>query len=439
MPHARRWSDARKLTAILAAAFVLRLVCAVGLQWHLDHGTKELCLIAGDADGYWQLAGKIVRGENFEIYQPPRQVMRMPGFPVLLAIPQTLFGDNVLAVRIWLAMIGTSACWFTYLLGKDLCNATVGLWAAAITAVSPVLALFSVLLLSETPFAAAMTASLVALVRLHRTLKLPAPQPVWWWAGASGLLIAVATYIRPTWLLVAPMAAVLMLLVRRGSPDPAERRAEFWRRISAAAILCLVCYAALLPWGYRNWKVTGHWTVTTFWVGPSLYDGLNPQANGDSEMTFFDEENLLGRMSEYEMDREYRRRAWDYARQNPGRALQLMGIKLARYAAIWPNAAQFQQPWMQAVVAASFSMILFPALYGTWCLRQRWDVLIAAWGPILYFAAIHMLFVGSIRYRLPAEYALAVLSGVGMSTWFKNQSMVEDTLVLSPRPRGGEG
>lgn len=411
MPDRRRWSKPTKLTAILAVAFVLRLVTAVGLQRHLDHGSGEVCLIPGDADGYWQLAGKIAAGEDFAIYQPPRYVMRMPGFPLLLALPRLIFGDNRLAARIWLAVIGTSACGLTYLLGKELCDSTVGLWAATITAVSPVLTIFSVLLLSETPFAAAMTASLVVLVRLHRSLNQPAQHRELLAAGLSGLLIAIATYMRPTWLLVAPLSAGLML--------PGNERL---RRLRAAAMVCVACYAALLPWGLRNLKITGHWTVTTFWVGPSLYDGLNPAANGDSNMAFFDEENLLGRMSEYEMDREYRRRAWQYARENPGRAWQLVLIKLSRYWMPWPNAAQFQLPWMQAVVAASFLMILFPAIYGTWHARRRPDILIATWGPMLYFAAVHMLFVGSIRYRLPAEYAFAVLSGIGVTELFRRRT-----------------
>jgi hypothetical protein len=197
-------------------------------------------------------------------------------------------------------------------------------------------------------------------------------------------------------------------------------------------------FVALLPWGLRNQSITGHFTLTTFWVGPSLYDGLNPEATGDSNMTFFDRENLLGRMSEYDMDREYRRRAWRYAADHPGRAVELMFIKLARYWTLWPNASQFRQAWMQAVVAISFSLILIPAIYGTWLMRQRWDVLLIAWGPILYFAAVHMVFVGSIRYRLPAEYPLAVLSGVGVVEFLRSR-WAPSHRTAGVEPRGFPG
>jgi hypothetical protein len=41
----------------------------------------QLCLIPGDAEGYWELAGKLAAGQEFSIYDPPRRLLRMPGFP----------------------------------------------------------------------------------------------------------------------------------------------------------------------------------------------------------------------------------------------------------------------------------------------------------------------------------------------------------------------
>ncbi len=403
------WTQAQErnwLFAILATAFLLRLACAVGIQQHLDQGSREVCLIPGDADGYWRLAGKIAQGQDFAIYEPPRYVMRMPGFPALLALPRLIFPESLLTARIWLAVVGTSACWFTYLLGKELVGIPAGLWAAAVTAISPVLAVFSVLILSETPFAAALTASLVMLAKLDRRLASPLLPGERRLAIFAGLSIAVATMMRPTWLLIAPIVFLGLL-----------RSADFSRRLRAGLLVLAAAYGALLPWGLRNQAVSGHFTLTTFWVGPSLYDGLNPQATGDSDMQFFDDENLLTLMSEYEMDQEYRRRAWQFVAEHPARTLELMAIKLWRYWSPWPNARQFQSTTTRLIVAASFLALLIPALAGTWQMRNRPLVLACTWGPLLYFAAVHLWFVGSIRYRLPAEYPLAVLSGTGLAAW----------------------
>src|SRR5947199_1408493 len=95
---------------IMVVALVLRLAFALGVQRIVSAQPGRLCLIAGDAEGYWELAGKLSRLEEFSIYDPPRKAMRMPGFPALLAIPRMLFGDSPLAARIVLAAVGTAAC-----------------------------------------------------------------------------------------------------------------------------------------------------------------------------------------------------------------------------------------------------------------------------------------------------------------------------------------
>ena len=66
-------------------------------------------------------------------------------------------------------------------------------------------------------------------------------------------------------------------------------------------------------------------------MGPSLYDALSPQANGDSDMTFFDRDNLMAKMSEYEVNRHYTQKAWEFVRTHPGRTLELAAIRQTEY------------------------------------------------------------------------------------------------------------
>jgi hypothetical protein len=57
--------------------------------------------------------------------------------------------------------------------------------------------------------------------------------------------------------------------------------------------------------------------------------------------------------------------------------------------------------------------VLVLAGLGLWQSRAaplRW---LAAAGPFFYFALVHAVFIGSLRYRLPAEYALLVMTAVG--------------------------
>jgi 4-amino-4-deoxy-L-arabinose transferase-like glycosyltransferase len=387
-------------------------------------------VIEGDANGYWSLAKKLANGDDYAIYAPERRVMRMPGFSLLLALSVKLAGPNLLFVRIALAIVGTIACWMLYWLGCELFDRRVGTLAAGLAAVSPALVGFSVVVLTETLFAACLTGSLVLLAKLTRqrwrssqlrknsqsdtapefrsastgdqVAPLRDAQLVR--AFVAGVLIALACYVRPTWLLVAPGFALIHWAVL------SFRKTALLEGVAIMIGLVIT----LAPWTIRNYQVTGHVIPTTLWVGPSLYDGLNEHATGDSDMRFFDNENLMASMSEYEMDKEYQRRAWKFVRENPGRAISLGFIKFWRFWKPWPNAQQFQSWWLCLGLALFVvPMIAFGAI-GFWKHRRDWDVVLLTAGPIIYFSAIHSLFIGSLRYRLPAEYPFLILTSVGM-------------------------
>ena len=419
-PRGHVWA----LVAVLGLALSLRLVAAFVVQQRLRPG--EICLIAGDATGYWELGRKLAAGDDYAIYDPPRYVLRMPGFPALLAVCQLVFGENLLATRLLLALVGTAACGLVYWLGCELFDPTTGLVAAALTAVWPTMILFSVLILSETLFAATMTASLIAVAKLLSELAqagatggLPASAgatspgtggqaasgtPFGTLAVVTGVLIALTTCVRPTWLLAGPFVAGVLLVVGR-----AHRRAWI-----AAALVLVGLAVTLAPWTLRNHRVTGHLVPTTLWVGPSLYDGLNPQADGSSHMEFVEREGVYQRMSEYDADQHYRAKAWAFARENPGRAAWLGVLKLSRYLSPWPNADQFRHPVANIGLFTLFAAMIGLAAFGLW--RHRHDP--RAWliplVPFVYFALIHTVFVGSLRYRLPAEYPLMILTAAGL-------------------------
>lgn len=392
-----------RLAFILALAFLLRAACAIGLQVTLDQ-RGQTYLIPGDAEGYWELASDLAAGREYSIYTPPRRVLRMPGFPALLAIPIGLFGDHQLPVRLLLAAVGTLACASVYWLGRILFSESIGLMAALIAALLPTFVGFSPLILSETAFAAALVASLAPAALLAQRLQTKASaSAVFGPAVLCGVLIGLANYIRPSWLLAAPALALVAIVAGRSS-------ARSW---SAAVVIVATTFATLLPWAIRNHRITGHFVLTTLWMGPSLYDGLNPEATGDSNMAFYDRENKLGQMSEYDVDRDYRDRAWTYAFQHPGRAIELAFIKLGRFWKPWPNSDQFGHWTARLAVFLSSVPLWLAAAYGIYRVRPSWIVIAMTVGPLVYFSAVHMLFVGSLRYRLPAEYPLAVLAAAG--------------------------
>jgi hypothetical protein len=230
-------------------------------------------------------------------------------------------------------------------------------------------------------------------------------------AVVAGILAAIATLIRPTWFLIAPLFAAMYLLA------PGNRKP----RLISAALLLGTFVLSMTPWAIRNHRITGHFVATTLWVGPSLYDGLSPQATGGSDMTFIETDGLYRQpgMSEYDNDRHYRRLAFDFVRAHPLRAAQLAATKLARFWNPLPNAEQFGHWTVRLVVGLFEAPVLLLAAVGLWRSRRsvwRW---LPATAPVLYFALAHTVFIGSLRYRLPAEYALLVLTAVGCGYFFR--------------------
>jgi 4-amino-4-deoxy-L-arabinose transferase-like glycosyltransferase len=409
---------------ILLGAFALRIAAACWLQHDLDVNKRRPFLITGDAEGYWELGREIARGEPYQLYDPPRRVERMPGYPAFVAVAIRLSeacglpaDRHYFVARLMMALVGTLNCGLVAWLGRELFETRTANLAAAITAVAPPLIGFSVILLSETPFATGLLLSLGCLARLTRraapgesagagALRLNV------WAALSGLAIALAVYMRPSWLLAAPIFAVIFAVWL-------ARKQSLARALVPAALVVLVAYGALLPWAYRNHAVTGHWVFTTLWVGPSLYDGFNPHARGDSDLKFVDDDRLFERMSEYDVDRHYRERAWSFVRENPGQVVRLTLEKLKRFWMPWPNAKQFEGFLLTLAIAAYFVPLLLAAAIG-WLAGPRnfwgWTL---TWGPILYFCALHAVFLGSLRYRLPAEYPLAIAAAVGIQQVWK--------------------
>jgi 4-amino-4-deoxy-L-arabinose transferase-like glycosyltransferase len=410
----------KPLLCVMIGALAIRCGAAIVVQTFLDSQTPpQQFVIAGDANGYWELGQKISRGDTYEVHG--RKILRMPGFPMVLALAigvgQSVTGGsgNIVLARVLLAVVGTAACFLVYRLGEELFGRPAGLLAAVWVAISPTLVGFGALILSETLFALTMLLTLITGLKTVRAIEADRSLASrLGWGLLAGIATATGVYVRPGWMLAAPAFCVALLMLT----SVGHRRAA----TGAAIVLLIGLTLTLLPWAWRNHNVSGHWVFTTLWAGPSLYDGLNPNATGDSNMSFIENDQPFSRMNEYEVDRHYRDRAIMFARENPGRTFQLAIAKLVRYWSPVPNARQFSGPGMAIIAVLSFVPLLVLAIRGGWVFRRNLWVLLLTAGPIFYFAAIHSVFVGSVRYRLPAEYPLSVLAAAGLCNWLKIQT-----------------
>ncbi len=394
----------RGLWLILLLAIVLRLGLAGWWQWR--HGET---FVFGDSQSYWTLGQSLAAGEPYRF--GASAIFRTPGYPALLAPIFWLAGPtaSVFWGRAENALWGTVAVAAVAWLGRRLGGPKVGLWAAAAAALYPEAIASSVLVLSDTPFAALMVVQLALWVVAWQT---PQKWPACGWALLAGAVAGAASLVRPSWLLFTPFALFVSLAFE------AERR----RQAALGTLLLVGLLVVMLPWWIRNAAITGHFVPTSLQVGASLYDGLNPQATGASQMRLVDEyvQSLretgpssvpaVPAEGEYELDQRLRRAAVDWAAGHPGQVLQLAVVKLGRMWNLWPNEPAFAAWPVRVAVVFTFAPI---ALLGIMALARTtargWPYRLC-WLPALYLSGIHMLFVGSLRYRMPAMLPWMVLA-----------------------------
>jgi hypothetical protein len=178
----------------------------------------------------------------------------------------------------------------------------------------------------------------------------------------------------------------------------------------------------MLPWWIRNARVTGHFVPTTLQVGASLYDGLNPAATGGSNMDLVTARQAFWRRQaatdalpvgaplELTIDRALRDDALQWAYSHPGPTLELAARKFARTWNLWPNEGSFRSWPARMLIMLSYLPVLVLGLQGAWKYGSRGWPYVLCLLPTIYFALLHSVFVGSIRYRQPAMLTLTILA-----------------------------
>jgi 4-amino-4-deoxy-L-arabinose transferase-like glycosyltransferase len=404
------------LATVLEWALGLRVLAAILVEWYTRR--KGVLCVFPDTRIYWLLAETIGQGTTYEVLQwgdNPFFALRTPGYPLFLAACRLAFGDRTLPVRLVQAVLGAASVWLVYRLTARVAPPspawrgwTVPLVAAALAAIDPFLVATAALVLSEALFIPLMLLSLWALAMIWRgeTGATDCPRHRWPWAIVSGVASGAAVLVRPSWLLFVPaMLLAWLALSGRG------RRAEALR---GALLVGLGVLAVLAPWWVRNARVYGRFVPTALWTGASLYDGLNPHATGASDMDGFLGAPDIWPLGEEAQDAELFRRAVAFAREHPRRVVVLAAIKAARYWSPWPNADGFRAPAVAVASALFYVPLLALMALGAWDRRRDGRALVVLAGPLLYFAALHMVFASSMRYRIPAAVPALGLAAIGI-------------------------
>jgi tetratricopeptide (TPR) repeat protein len=394
-------------------AFVLRLVYLAELRH-----TPLFAVIIGDARQYDAWAQQIAGGQ----WIGKQGFYQTPLYPYLLAVSFKVFGHHVIVVRVIQAALGAASCVLLGLAGRLWFDLRVGLIAAALLAIYPPSIFFDGLIQKSSLDLFLMTSIVVTLARFHRRAH-------WSWLIVAGVALGLFTLNRENARVLYPIVIVWLLIGFRDRPL-AKRTA--WAAIFTAAIGII-----LLPVGLRNYHVGGEFLISTSQLGPNLYIGNHPGAQGSYEPLVPDHgnaayeredakqlaESALGRkLSPSEISNYWFSRSVNYIRNQPGEWLRLMGQKLlltfsAKEVVDTESIEAYSEysRVLRGFLWLGFGVMLPLAVFGAWQTRNDWRRLWILYAMLAGFSAAVVIFYVVARYRYPLVPIVILFGAAGLA------------------------
>ncbi len=406
----------------------------------------------GDSDSYWKLARALAFGRTYE-FDKLRcwQIFRTPGYPAILAPLFWIYGENppVIAGRIQGSLFGVLNIALIYYLTlcffRKVSNARISATCVAIYMVfDPTHILQSVSILSEESFMSFSLLLDILLLKLFQSIPLisvdetptkdatpscnkssPAllgKKSVFLLLGLA-LTNAISIYIRPSWFYFFPFAFLLLVIWfcfhSCAFKEKIRRLISAWKiLVFNFALVLILTHLFLLPWGIRNYSLTGRYIVTSLQMGASLYDGLNPRATGASDMSFVDDfrkaerddpSASLAEHFEVRLDQRLKSAALQWADENK---LEVIALGFKKLYSLWapiPRETTFSAPLLKYLLLTYYVPIFLLGIAGVLhsLICRRDEVFFAI--PALYVTLLHTIFVASIRYRVPVFFGIVIL------------------------------
>ncbi len=399
----------RWLLAVLAVAFALRVAAC----WHWR---AEL---ATDRDSYLAIAESLRTGGGFSTDGQTPTAFRPPLYPLMLAVVLPI---GEVGIAVFQLLLGTATVWLTFLIGRNLGHSLLGLLAAGVVAVDPLLLHYTPQLMTETLFTFLATLLLVQIVRSQPD---PESRSVTRSLGI-GVTFGLCALCRPTIWAFGGIVTVVWLMSCLRNRKPGYSRKN-------AAVLTAALLITIAPWVVRNTVVFGRPILMTTHGGYTLLLGNNPVFykevvrqpsgtvwSGDSlkrwqrslEVDMQREESPP--KTETARDRWMFNRAVGNIRADPSGFAAACWLRLQRFWNITPSGDTDMPLFFVWIIGLYYSLIFVPAAIGMWRLdRTAWQ----RWWPcavlLISITAVHLLYWSNTRMRAPLVPVIALLAARG--------------------------
>jgi Flp pilus assembly protein TadD len=425
-PHSKFWSPGGSLRIVLGAAakWRLALIGLLALMIRLIYlaelkQTAFFAVVIGDGKEYDRWAQQIASGHwiGSEVFY------QSPSYPYFLAIIFALAGHHLMVVRVAQAILGAISCLLLGYAAKEFFNQRAGITAAVLLAIYPPAIFFDGIIQKSSLDLFLVSAILAVLAKFLR-------QHSWKWLAIAGLALGVLIVNRENARVFYPILLAWLLLYFRTE--------GVRRRLRWATILTVFAAAVLLPIAFRNYYVGREFLISTSQLGPNLYIGNHPGAqgsyeplvagHGNAEFERRDAKQLAEQAAGKSLSPSQVSDYWvnvsvDYIRRQPLSWLRLFGRKLlltfnAREAVDTESIEAYGEysVILRALSWISFGLIFSLAAVGVWLTRAHWRRLALLYAMPFGMALSVAIFYVVARYRYPLVPFIILFAAAAISS-----------------------
>lgn len=393
-----------------------------------------------DASWYLSTARNLADGKGYTEGGVPTAFWP-PGWPMALSVPFRLFGTSPLVAQLFNLACSMVTAWLTLDLGRRLFQSeATGRIALLLLALYPNNIGYVALALTEVFYTMLLLGGCWLLIA--RSSR--------WSLVLAGLVFGFATLTKAQSLLV-----ILIVFGVAALREPLTvRRVAI--ALSKAFAVILIALLVVSPWSYRNYKIYGEWVMVSTNGGLTLLSGNNPSARGD----YTPDDPLMSSIprtvaTQLDVDKEARKRAVAWIKENPGTFLALMPLKIFRQwgpdgEAEWAYQAGYGQyeeyvVWFRGVrllnqayyvglllafVAAGYLLVSGKARVSP----ARFDWWLLPYALALYPLAIAVVFSGQSRFHYPVMPFIAMCSAWVLVRWIQRPQTAACPPAGAPQP-----
>jgi len=398
--------------------FVLALIARVAMAAHLPER-----ILWFDGTRYMLIADHLLHDGGFGSLRDNR--FSVPTQPLLLAACRLLFGDNLLYLRLFFAVIGATSCAVGYWIARHLFGAVTALLAGVGLALYPHYIYMSALFeYPQTFFILAMGAAFLAYYRYLRTQRLLE-------LLGAGLALGMAVLTVPTVIPFVPALLAGALLNDRSRA-----------RVAAVLVLLLATVVPVGCWATRNYLQYGEPILVNRGGGFALWTANNedyylhgkkavtpPCAPGYTDNEFCRQlrsiqkqlrmQDVTGDAAVSKTDAAQWALGMQFIRESWQRTITFSLRKLMQFWSPWPDAVNTNGSYGGAagvwLAVLAFLPLLLGGFAGLLLTVRRWRELLPIYAYFAVFSGVYSVFLPTTRYRLPLDFFLVIFSAYALS------------------------